>query len=250
MERARFGRAVRALRLRRGWRQADLGARAGLSRSVIGHVEQGQIERIAFADLVAIASALDAHLELDFRWRAGALDRLIDERHAEIVEETVRLFRTAGWDVDVEVSFSIYGERGSIDVVGRHSIGAIAIVEVKATVPEAGATVIGVDRKARLAPAIARERGWPCTGVARFLVVADSSTSRARIARHAATFRAAFPAGGRDCLAWIRDPVGPPPSGILFVSRNARSTGTERLGRGHDAGRHVRPRTTSPSSRR
>ena len=90
-------------------------------------------------------------------------------------------------------------------------------------VGEAGNTVLGVDRKSRLAPQIARDRGWPCRGVARFLVVADSSTSRDRIGRHSDTFRTAFPAGGRDCLAWIRDPVGEPPSGILFLApRNGR----------------------------
>jgi hypothetical protein len=168
--------------------------------------------------LEAIAGALDGRLELDFRWRGESLERLIDEVHARLVAAVILLFRAAGWDVHVEVSFSIFGERGSIDVFGCHpGTGKVAVVEVKGSVPDAGNTVIGVDRKSRLAPAIARERGWRCDGVARFLVVLDSSTSRDRIARHADTFRTAFPAGGRECLAWIRNPVGPPPSGIIFL---------------------------------
>jgi transcriptional regulator with XRE-family HTH domain len=218
MDRFRFGRAVRVLRQRRGWRQADLAVRCGVSRSSIGRVERGQLGQVPFARLAKVAEALDGRLELDFRWRGEALDRLIDERHAELVDEVVRLFRAAGWNVDVEVSFSIWGERGSIDVFGAHPVfQVVAVVEVKATVPEAGNTVIGVDRKSRLAPEIARRRGLPCRGVARFLVVADGTTARDRISRHAETFRTAFPAGGRECLAWIRDPSGAPPSGILFL---------------------------------
>ncbi len=232
MDTRRFGRAIRALRVRRGWRQIDAASRAGLSRSVFGRIERGQIDRVAFADVVGAASAVDAHVELDLRWRGAGLDRLVDERHAGIVDETVRIYRAAGWEVAVEASFSVYGERGSIDVFGWHpEYLVVAVNEIKATVPEAGNAIIGVDRKGRLAPRLAAERGWECRGVARFLVVGEGSTSRDRIARHAATFRTAFPAGTRESLAWIRDPSGPPPSGLIFVSpRNVRCTDTKRRG--------------------
>jgi len=224
MDRFRFGRSVRELRLRRRWTQSDLGDRVGVSRSVIGRIERGAISNVPFGRLLAVADALDGRLDLDFRWRGEALDRLIDERHTAIVDELVGLFRSARWEVAVEVTFSIFGERGSIDVFAWHpSRHVVAVNEVKASVGEAGNTVLGVDRKSRLAPQIAKDRGWPCRGVARFLVVADGSTSRDRIARHAETFRTAFPAGGRECLAYIRDPVDQPPSGILFLTpRNVR----------------------------
>ena len=215
----RFGRSVRALRQRRAWRQADLSARSGISRSVIGRIELGQAARVAFGDLEAVARALDGQLAFDFRGRGAALDRLIDERHAAIVDEVVAIYRAARWDVAVEVSFSVYGERGSIDVFAWHQFRrVVAVNEIKASVGDAGNTVIGVDRTSRLAPRIAADRGWACRDVARFLVVAEGSTSRDRIARHAGTFRTAFPAGTRECLAWIRDPSGSPPSGIIFVS--------------------------------
>jgi transcriptional regulator with XRE-family HTH domain len=161
----RFGRSVKALRHRRGWRQVDLAERSGLSRSVVGRIELGQVDRIAFGDLQAAARALDGQLELNFRWRGESLDRLIDERHAAIVDEVVRIYRAAGWEVAVEASFSVYGERGSIDVLGWHRYAELlAVNEIKASVPEAGNTVMGVDRKARLAPVIARDRGWRCRG--------------------------------------------------------------------------------------
>jgi len=171
-----------------------------------------------FGDLEAIARALDGQLGLDFRWRGEALDRLIDERHAALVDAVVGLFLAAGWEVDVEVSFSIYGERGSIDVFARHAeTGLVVVIEVKASIGEVGSTLIGIDRKARLAPRIARERGWRCNGVAKLLVVAESGTTRRRIARHRRAFAASLPAEGRACLAWIRRPSLPGIAGILFV---------------------------------
>jgi hypothetical protein len=222
----------------------DLATKAGLSRSAVGRVERGEIGRMAYRDVVAVAEAVDGRVELDFRWRGEALDRLIDERHAGIVDELVALYRAARWEVAVEVSFSILGERGSIDVFAWHPMTeVVAVNEVKGSVGEAGNTLIGVDRKSRLAPRIARDKGWRCRGVARFLVIADGSTSRDRVARHREAFRTAFRVGGREALAWIRDPTGPPPSGIIFLKpRNVRAAGT--VGRKVAAGRtqHRTPR--------
>jgi transcriptional regulator with XRE-family HTH domain len=219
MDRFRFGRAVRALRQRRGWRLADLAEHSGLSRSVVDRIELGQAARVAIGDLEAVAQALDGQLGLDFRWRGEQLDRLVDERHTAIVDRTVAVYRDARWDVAVEATFSIYGERGSIDVFAWHPVArVVAVNEIKASIGEAGSIAIGVDRKGRLAPTIAGQRGWACVDVARFLVVAEGSTSRDRIARHADMFRTAFPAGTRQSLSWIADPIGPPPSGIIFIA--------------------------------
>jgi transcriptional regulator with XRE-family HTH domain len=211
------------LRQRRGWRLVDLAERTGLSRSVLDRIELGEAGRVALGDLESVARALDGQLGLDFRWRGEQLDRLIDERHAMIVDATVAIYRASSWDVAVEATFSIYGERGSIDVFAWHPpTQQIAVNEIKASIGEAGDTVLRVDRKTRLAPQIARERGWTCRGVARFLVIGDGSTNRDRIGRHAEIFRTAFPAGTRESLAWIRRPAAPAPSGIIFVPAVSR----------------------------
>jgi transcriptional regulator with XRE-family HTH domain len=211
------------LRQRRGWRLVDLAERTGLSRSVLDRIELGEAGRVALGDLESVARALDGQLGLDFRWRGEQLDRLIDERHAMIVDATVAIYRASSWDVAVEATFSIYGERGSIDVFAWHPpTQQIAVNEIKASIGEAGDTVLRVDRKTRLAPQIARERGWTCRGVARFLVIGDGSTNRDRIGRHAEIFRTAFPAGTRESLAWIRRPSAPAPSGIIFVPAVSR----------------------------
>jgi transcriptional regulator with XRE-family HTH domain len=219
VDRIRFGRSIKALRVRRRWRQQDLSRASGVSTSAIGRIEHGKIQRMAWGDLEAVAEALDAQLGFDFRWRGGDLDRLLDAAHAAIVERLVRLYRAAGWEVIVEATFSEFGERGSIDVLAWHAAtGQVAVNEVKATIADAGRTVMGVDRKARLAPVVARRLGWTCRGVSRFLVVAEGPTARRRIAEHAAIFRTSFPLGARESRAWIVKPTSSPAAGLIFLS--------------------------------
>ncbi len=217
MDRNRIGRIVRALRLRRGWTQAELGARAGVSRSRISRIETGRIGWMALDDLERILITLDARLELDVRWRGAALDRLLDERHAAIVDATVRWLAGDGWTNAVEASFAVRGERGAIDVFARHPSGALLVIEVKASIGDVNQTLIGLDRKARLAPIIARERSWPIGPVSRILVVGETTTSRSRIHRHEASFRTALPASTSDCRAWARSPTSRPIGGIVFL---------------------------------
>jgi hypothetical protein len=175
-----------------------------LSSSAIGRVELGKIQRVAWGDLEAVAEALDAQLGLDFRWRAGDLDRLLDAAHAAIVESLVRVYRASGWAVVVEATFSEFGERGSIDLLAWHApTGNVAVNEVKATIADAGRTVMGVDRKGRLAPIVARKLGWTCRGVSRFLVVAEGATARLG--------SPSTPASSERRSRWGRSRAGPGP---------------------------------------
>jgi transcriptional regulator with XRE-family HTH domain len=219
MDRLRFGRGIRALRKRRHLTQGALASRLGWSRSKISRIETGRLAGVAFDDLERLATELDARLLLDLAWRGAALDRLIDEWHTALVDATVRWLIAAGWNVAVEVSFSIYGERGSIDIFAWHPAGALLVVEVKASVGEANQTLIGVDRKVRLAPEIARKRGWPVGPVGVMLVVADTTTARRRIAQHDATFRASLPSTTAQCRRWVDSPAGAPARGIVFLAQ-------------------------------
>ncbi len=237
MDPVRLGHSFRALRLRKRWRQIDLATRAKVSRSLISRIERGQLGSIPVATLCRVAEALDATLDIRIRWNGEGLDRLLDQAHAGLVEALVRRLRADGWIADVEASFSIRGERGSIDVLGYHQeTGTVLVTEVKSVVPDSQATLIGVDRKARLAPEIARSRGWACSGVARLLVVGDSSTSRRRVDALAETYGTAFPVTGRALGAWLRQP-NRPIAGLLFLpfarTANARTsmTGMQRVRR-------------------
>jgi transcriptional regulator with XRE-family HTH domain len=194
---------------------------AHVSRGMISKIERGQIAAVPLRVLRAVAAALGASLELRLRWHGEGLDRLLDEAHARVVDATVVLLREAGWDAAVEASFSIWGERGSIDSLAWHAAtGSLLVIEVKSVVPDSQATLHGLDRKARLAPPLAEERGWECRNVGRLLVLAESRTSRRRVAALAATYDTALADRNVEVRRWIRKPTGPL-AGLLFLTNSS-----------------------------
>jgi transcriptional regulator with XRE-family HTH domain len=252
MDWIRLGLSYRALRIRRGWRQVDLAHRAGVSRSEISRIERGLGAGVAAGILARVAAALDARLDIALRWRGEGLDRLLDAAHAWLVEQVVAMLTAEGWDVAVEVSFAIAGERGSIDVFARHrSTGALLVVEVKTVVPDSQAMLFVLDRKARLAPRIAMERGWAAGPVGRLLVIAEGTTARRRVAALGATFATVLAARGPAVRAWLHEPSGPF-AGMLFLpsasgARTSRSpTGVSRV---RGTRRTVHGHGSSPSAR-
>jgi transcriptional regulator with XRE-family HTH domain len=240
----RIGTIVRALRRRRGWRQFDLANAAGVSQPFISKLERGVIGDVNVDTIRLVTAALDATLFIDVRWRGGAVDRLLDERHARIAGASVDHLVLRGWATEVEVSYSVYGERGSIDILAWHQgAQALLVIEVKSELVSIEATLRKLDEKTRLAGAIARERfGWHPESVSRMLILPSNSTERRRVARHDAALCAALPLRYDDLRAWLRRPVGPM-SGILFVADS--TAGDPRNGR-VTSGR-VRARAKAPT---
>jgi transcriptional regulator with XRE-family HTH domain len=236
----RLGREVRALRQRRRWRQSDLAAVAHLSQSEVSRVELGQSRGVTLATLEHLAAALGARVSVRLHWQGEALDRLLDAAHARLVELVVRILKRYGWEVATEVTFSIFGERGSVDVMGRH-VGRrlLVIVEVKASIGDVQATQASFDRKVRHAHAIARQLGWAPWPVARLLVVSEGTVSRRRIAEHAATFALRWPERSRAVRRWLAGTSSDPIAGLWFLSPTRRVGGTRRVrvgGRRPDSG--------------
>lgn len=207
MDDTRLGAAVRVLRSRRGWSQAELSRRAVTSRATVSRVERGLVGRVTLDALRAIGSALGVRLVLDARWQRGDLSRLLDAAHAELVEAVIGVLRRAGWTAVPEVSFSIYGERGSIDVLAWHpGRRALLVVEVKSRIVDVQGLLAGLDRKRRLVPRIARDRGWVPAHVGAWLAVGDTRTNRRRLAEHRDTFATVLPRDGRALRRWLRTP--------------------------------------------
>jgi transcriptional regulator with XRE-family HTH domain len=218
MDVVRFGLGVRALRMRRGWTQVRLAGLTGVSPSVIVRIERGRADRVTLHTLHRVAATLDARIDVRLLWHGEGLDRLLDARHASLVERMIATLDAAGWDTAAEVTFDIRGQRGSIDVLAFHRpASSLLVVEVKSVVPDIQSMLAAIDRKARLADGIGRARGWPSTTVSRVLVLPDDRTARRRLDSHAATFRSTFPARTVEVRRWIRSPVGTV-SGVLFVS--------------------------------
>lgn len=239
MDRLRLARSIRALRIRRGWRQQDLASAAGVSRSVISRMECGAIGRSTIDMLERVCAVLEAQLDVRARWHGEGLDRLLDEAHAGIVDRLVRLLRAAGWDAAVEVTFNEYGDRGSVDVVGWHAgTRSVLIAEIKSIVADAQGTLAPLDRKTRLGRRIARLRGWEAETISKVLVVRDGSTNRRRVDLLATTFDVELPMRAVGFRRWLRAPTGAV-SALLFLpdvpqkSVRRASTGIQRVNQTH-----------------
>ena len=108
-----------------------------------------------------------------------------------------------------EVSFSIYGERGVIDILAWHeSTRSLLVIELKTAIADVNELLGTADRKRRLAAQIARDRGWDPTTVSQWLIVADTRTNRRRLDAHMTAIRNAFPAGTWAIRRWLRRPDG------------------------------------------
>jgi transcriptional regulator with XRE-family HTH domain len=214
-----LGRRFRAIRHQMGARQADIGAAAGLSQDVISLVEVGRIEDVSVRALRRHAKALGANLRIELWFRGAELDRLLDEGHAVLVGAVAARLGTLGWEVRPEVSFAVYGERGSIDVVGWHAAsGTLLVVEVKTELGSIEETLRRHDAKTRLAARVVEERfGWRARRVARLLVLPEHRTARRQVERHEAVMNAAYPMRGHAFGAWLREPAGAV-AALVFMS--------------------------------
>lgn len=108
MDDARVGAAFRAVRIARGWRQADVDARAGISRALVSLLERGRLDRVALHVVRRLAKVLDIRVDMVTRWRGGDLDRLLSAGHAALHEELAGYIGgLPDWLQAPEVSFSI-----------------------------------------------------------------------------------------------------------------------------------------------
>lgn len=223
MQDVAVGRIARALRHRLRLRQVDVGARAGMSQGLVSLVERGRLDRISLRRLRRLFAEYDAEVVVSIRWRGGAVDRLTDAAHAALGEALTRVLREAGWEVVPEVSYSVFGERGSIDLLAWHpATRTLLIVELKTEIGAVESTLRQHDAKVRLGPGIARKRfGWEARSVGRLLVLPDDRTPRRQVARHANLFERAYRLRTVAVRRWLAAPTGPM-SGLMFLTATTR----------------------------
>lgn len=158
------------------------------------------------------ASALDLRLDLRLVGRSGQVVRMADEEHAAIVESIAEWLRQSGFQVEVEASFSEWGERGRIDLLAYDPhTRTVVIVEVKTLLLDLQELLGSLDVRERLIEAIARRRGWRIERRVTMLAVAASAANRSVVRSHSALFQPltvrrlgqpGFAAAGR-ILVWI-----------------------------------------------
>jgi transcriptional regulator with XRE-family HTH domain len=211
MNDAQVGRAIRAVRIRRHWRQQDLARVSGVSPDAVSRAELGRLDGMTLGRIRAIGEAIGITLDIVARWQGGELDRLLGARHSALHDQVAAAFATlSGWVTAPEVTFSIYGERGAIDILAWHAATrTLLVIELKTELVDVQEMIGTLDRKRRLAPQIARERGWAAEVVATWVILAPSRTNRRRLAAHRHLLRTAYPEDGRTMGTWLANPAGP-----------------------------------------
>lgn len=230
MDDQRVGRALRAVRIRKGLRQLDCATAAGVSQDAVSRLERGLLGGMTVERIRAIGEAVGMLLELEPRWQGGELDRLLGARHSALHEAVARRFaRLGGWTLVPEATFSIYGERGAIDILAWHApTRTLLVIELKTELVDVQELLSTLDRKRRLAPVIARERGWHPAAVAVWVILAEGRTNRRRVDAHRSVLRTALPADGRTMHAWLTAPRGAI-AALSFWPRNDQVRGIGRL---------------------
>ncbi len=145
-------------------------------RMWISRVERGHLAAISIARLRAIAQVLEVRLDVVPLWRGGEVARVVNERHSRMHELfSAHLARTPGWEFatggDVLALRRARGDRHP-RLARRAARGPGDRAEVRD--PDPAGLIAQVDRYRRLAPEIARERGWDPAEVAAWVLVAES----------------------------------------------------------------------------
>ena len=219
-------------------RQVDVARRAGVGQATVSRPERGRLDSLSLRTIRRVCAAVDARFDGELVWRGGALDRLLDQRHAAIVAAVSETVLASGWRVQSEVTFSVFGERGSIDLLAmRETTRDVVVVEVKTELTSLEETLRHLDVKVRLSPRLCGDRfGWRPASVGRLLVLPEAGRNRRAIVRHEAILRPAFPQRGRAVREWLSRPSGPL-NGLWLLSLSRRGAlgqhpgGVDRVGR-------------------
>lgn len=230
MNDTQLGALFRAVRIHLRLRQEDVAARARVSQSTVSRIERGHIGALSIDHVRAVARVLEIRLDVVPSWRGGDLERVVNARHTALHQQlATRLGDAPGWVSAPEVSFSIRGERGVIDRLAYHAGSrTLGVFEIKPDLGDPAGLVGQLDRYRRVAPELARERGWVADRVCCWAVVADTDTNRRRLRAHEALLRGALPADGVAFRRWLADPLAAV-HGLMFLAYPHPGTGTRRF---------------------
>ena len=175
---------------------------------------EADVRRTPLGLLDTWANELGAYLAVELRVSG---DRpLTDANHAALQNRLAARLRRDGWLVVTEASFNHYGDRGRVDLLAFHSaLQILLVIEIKTRIHDVQDMLGRLDVKRRIAPMLAKDRGWDVVAIVPAFVVREHRTARRRVAEHAALFTS-FGLRARAGRAWLRRPRLPPPKGILL----------------------------------
>lgn len=155
----------------------------------------------------------------------------------------------AGWVVEPEVSFAVYGERGIIDQLAWHATSShLLVIELKTQFVDVNEMLGTLDRKARLARTVASARGWTARRVSVWVIASATRTNRRHAAEHATLLRSRLPLDGRQLRPFLRNPVEST-SGLAFWTDSNRGSASPDGGRNKATPGRLRPGRTDEKGR-
>lgn len=235
---------LRAVRIRRGLTQAQVAVVAGVSRPLVSMIERGALDATSLRTTRRVAVALGISLALEPRWRGAELAKLLDERHAALVNAVTVRLTAGGWQVTPEHTFNEWGENGSIDVFAwQPASRALLAVEVKTSLPDLQDVLSTMDRKRRLAPKLARDLGWRPLIVGSVLALPAETWARNAVERHGPIFGAALPARASEVRHWLQNPARDL-RGVWFLLNDSPGSTKRR----HGGQMRARPRRGAPEA--
>jgi transcriptional regulator with XRE-family HTH domain len=207
---ARIGAAFRAVRIRKRLTQVDVAEKARISPATVSRLERGHFGSCRLDAVRRVAACLEMWLAIEARYRGTDLNRILNSAHAALHEALATFLNgLAGWQTVAEVSFSVWGERGVIDILAWHEpTRSLLIIELKTLLVDPQDLVQEMGRRLRLAHAIAREQGWDPLTVSAWVVLTDTRTNRRHVQRHTTLLKGAFPSDGRALRSWLAKPSG------------------------------------------
>lgn len=197
----RAGSKIRRARQRRGWTQAQLGGRAGLSQSATSDLELGEGAPLSLLVWQRLAMALDLPLRVELG--RDAQEQPTDAGHLAIQELILRLGRVVDYRRTFELPTKPADPARSTDVGLRDDARRrLLLIECVNTLSDVGAAVRSSDRKGVEAEAyaVAIGQGQPYA-VHVCWVVRATRRNRALLARYPELFSAHFQGSS---VAWVR----------------------------------------------
>ncbi len=211
--RTALGRQILQGRRARGWTQADLGGRAGVSRSLISAIETGAVG-VGIPTLECLAKALDADLIVELRLPTviGRSEQA-DAAHARCVAAARRALERRGFLCAVECEIADGRLRGWIDLLAFNPVsGRLLVIEVKTELRDVGGLQRQLGWYRRAAPAIARSRGWQARDTVAVAVFLATDANDSALLTHRDSIMKAFEVRGRAAIAILvgSETVSPP----------------------------------------
>lgn len=211
MDDIKAGNLIRAIRMKARKTQAQVAELAAVRVSDVSQLERGMLDDLSVGVLRRIGRALDVWLELLPRWQRVELDRLTNAAHGALQAAVVRFVEgLPGWEAIPEVTFSIFGERGAIDILAWHaSTRTLLIIELKTLLVEAAELTRKMHQRQRLAPQIAADRDWAPETVATWVIFTDTRSNRRDVDANKLVLQKLAAIDGRAMRSWLRSPNRP-----------------------------------------